>query len=907
MKKLFLLLLTVALGLASYAQPNYRADRQQESLTRALTAVATSQGKTFLSWRYFESDNHQYSYQLFHNGRQIGTFSRTNYLYPVESEADDIYELRVVDENGDVVEQMQTTPWTGSTLKIPLQRPTTDAAGGTGLLYSPNDCSVGDADGDGEMEIFVKWDPSTSKDNSQNGKTNDVIIDCYKMDGTLLWRIDLGPNIRAGAHYTQFLVYDFDGDGRAELICKTAPWSKDGKGNYVSAAATDNTIKSQTKNTQSYRNSNGYVLEGPEFLTVFSGADGHAIHTTWYNPDRAFGINAKNMSPAYTSSWGDSYGGRGDRFLAAVAYLDGMKPSAVFCRGYYTQAFVWAVDFNGTELVHRWLHASTSKTKVEHYDANWTKTTRTYNSSPANEGRHTLYGNGNHNLTIGDVDGDGCDEIIWGSGAVDNDGKLLYSVGFGHGDAIHMGTFNPDRPGLQVFDIHEDKGTYAWDLHDAATGEIIFKGGPEGVDNGRGICAHLLPGVDEAVFSSSKQRQQYSAATGQMVTSTSASLNFRVYWDDDLQEELADGGYDSNYTISKFKTTSSLSTIATLSGSSCNTTKATPNLLADLFGDWREEVILHDDDNLYVHTSTTLTDYVVPALLTDHIYRMAVAWQQTAYNQPPHLGYFLPDKAYLVTEPDETLLPDDYVQQFEEEEVAITWVLSNGTIDEEPEIISVVPEAIAATSITHGSLLEVSGQGVNQSSVEASKYQTKFKSLQKIATPTNDQAILFTVEPAEGFKFKPTSVKLTSTRYGTNGGYFNVGWLSEAGETTLKSEVHPLRNNDYTDNGSTVSQKPYYNTYNMSVSDVYRKGNGALRISIYNLDANKELGFCNVIIRGKVRKPVVPEPETPTAILDISNRPTDHSTYNIYGQRVDNLQSLPAGIYIKNGRKVLKK
>ena len=227
-------------------------------------------------------------------------------------------------------------------------------AGGTheqrDYTYTPDDVSVGDVDGDGEWELIVKWHPTNAADNSFYRYTGNTIIDCYKLDGTQLWRIDLGQNIRSGNHYTQFMVYDFDGDGCAEMICKTAPGTIDGKGTAV--------LMGEDKADADYRNSTGHILTGPEYLTVFSGKTGEAIHTIAYNPPR-------NIHPfdKTTNGWGDSYGGRSERYLAGVAYLDGKKPSAVFCRGYYTHAYLWAVDFDGKELKERWLHASTEKGK----------------------------------------------------------------------------------------------------------------------------------------------------------------------------------------------------------------------------------------------------------------------------------------------------------------------------------------------------------------------------------------------------------------------------------------------------------------------------------------------------------------------------------------------------------------
>ncbi|MCR4854187.1 MAG: rhamnogalacturonan lyase [Prevotella sp.] len=609
--------------------------------SRSLVAVRNAEGQTFLSWRYFENDANGISYELYRNGVKLSTLQCTNYVDNKPGSTDDSYELRVINQQGKVVATSTARPWNDVCMRIPLERPMADE----NVFYTPNDCSVGDVDGDGEMEIFLKWAPSNAHDNSHRGYTSPVFIDCLKLDGTRLWRINLGYNIRAGAHYTQFLVYDFDGDGSAELMCKTSAGSIDAKGNYVSKAATDQTILQSNDNQTLYREESGHILRGPEYVTVFSGRDGHAIHTTWYNPDRSFGVNAKNPQAEYTEEWGDRNGNRGERYLAAVAVLDGKNASAVFCRGYYTKAFIWAVDFDGKELKHRWLHASMSNSEVVHYDANWNQTKRTYNSSTSGEQRYTMHGNGNHNLCVADVDGDGKDEILWGSAALDDDGQLLYSVGYGHGDAIHMGTFIPGRKGLQIFDVHENRGPYSWDLHDAATGEILLKGGHVGLDNGRGMCGHLVQGVEEAVFYSIDEQEPRSAVTGEIVKKSRQSINFRIYWDGDLLEELNDGGMRGPYRITKLTDDEEPTVLEIFEARSINGTKQNPNLQCDLIGDWREEVILSDFDNLYLFTTTHPTEYVVPCLLTDHVYRLSIAWQQTAYNQPPHLGYYLPSVA----------------------------------------------------------------------------------------------------------------------------------------------------------------------------------------------------------------------------------------------------------------------
>lgn len=636
-----------------YSKAQITPISQMEKLDRGLVALPANSGSgNFVSWRFLGTDDNNARFDLVRNGTTIASdLEVTNYK---DASGNSSSEYQVITKvNGEVISTSDPVKaWGDVYKKLKLDRPAKGVLGGT---YSPNDCSVGDVDGDGEYELFVKWDPNNSKDNSQSDKTDNVYIDCYKFDGTKLWRIDLGVNIRAGAHYTQFQVFDYDGDGKAEMMCKTAPGSKDGLGNYVNQAATNDKIKA-ADNNKDWRTSAGRINGGHEYLTIFNGETGAAIHTIAYYPNR----NAKPelSEAAGTYNWDDrsgkndkgDYGNRGERYLAATAYLDGPdhNPSGIFCRGYYTFAHIWAVDFDGQQLKTRWLHSSDSRTTYKLRDAEGNQKTLKGSICTSGLKRYTMYANGNHNMSIADVDGDGKDEIIWGSAALDDDGKMLYATGFGHGDAIHLGDFNPDRPGLEVFEVHEEKGTYAWDLHDAATGEILFKGGPEGVDNGRGMCAQLDPKHRGAYFSSASERQQRSATTGEIASSVQASVNFRIYWDGDLQEELLDGTKIDKWTASgttrlyiKGKNPYDYN-----ASSSCNSTKATPNLQADIFGDWREEIILwstNDNATLNIFTTNTPTTYRVPTLMHDHTYRMGICWQNTAYNQPPHLGYYLPD------------------------------------------------------------------------------------------------------------------------------------------------------------------------------------------------------------------------------------------------------------------------
>ncbi|MCQ2103392.1 MAG: hypothetical protein MJY98_09240, partial [Fibrobacter sp.] len=383
------LTLAMGFGLAN-------ATRQMEALDRGLVAVKTGNG-VFLSWRVLGTDGNATGFNLYRDGAKIASFdgkAASNYT-DAQGTAASKYYVRPVVNGVEKSSDKTVSVWGEQKLTINLDRP----AGGSDYTYSPNDIAVGDVDGDGEYELILKWDPSNSKDNSQKGKTGNVYVDCYKFSGKKLWRIDLGVNIRAGAHYTQILVGDYDSDGKAEVAMKTAPGTKDGSGKYISKGA----AAGETNHTKDYRNSNGYVLSGNEYLTLFNGETGVEMATVNFNPARGT-----------VSSWGDSYGNRVDRFLATNAYLDGQKPSMVFQRGYYTRMAVTAYDWDGTTLSQRWYYNAATKGSE-------------------------CYGMGNHNISAGDVDGDGFDEIIEGACAIDHNGKFMYRTGKGHGDAMHLG------------------------------------------------------------------------------------------------------------------------------------------------------------------------------------------------------------------------------------------------------------------------------------------------------------------------------------------------------------------------------------------------------------------------------------------------------------------------------------
>jgi len=560
-----------------------------EYLDRGISAINTGSGM-LVSWRYLANDDDNAVFKLYRNDTLIYTSDSgksTCYL-DKSGNASSIYKVetlsgsKVISE--DTCKMISNNSYFDIKMDVPLDSDCT---------YSPNDCSVGDVDGDGQYEVFVKWDPSNSKDNSKSGKTGNVYIDCYKLNGTKLWRIDLGVNIRAGAHYTQFLVADFDLDGKAEMTCKTADGTVDGQGNVIGDKSKD------------YRNSRGYILTGDEYYTLFEGATGKALDTVNYEYPRGT-----------VSKWGDKTGNRVDRFLGAVCYLDGNKPSAVSVRGYYTRMTAVAYDVVDKKLVRRW------------------------GFDTGNDSSVPGYGDGNHNCMPADVDGDGRQELILGSTCLDDNGKVLWCYNKGHGDAMHVGDLLPDRKGTEVWICHEDK-PYGVSLLDGATGNVIFhKDGSD--DTGRCCADNVWTGNDGGEFWG--LGNDVFDGSGNTLSCRRPAVNFLSYWDGDLEREILDGYTDSPAKITKMKADGTLTTLLETTGYyTCNTTKGTPCLSADIFGDWREELIVRaaDSKSIRIYCTPYETDYRITTLMHDPQYRNQVAGQNTAYNQPPHASFYL--------------------------------------------------------------------------------------------------------------------------------------------------------------------------------------------------------------------------------------------------------------------------
>mgnify|MGYP001627794605 FL=1 len=587
--------------------------RDVEYLDRSPVAVSTDDG-VYLGWRLLGLDDRAMGFDVYRDGAKItdAPLTDTTNFVDVEGTADSTYLVTIQVDDREVSVTDEFGVWASDYLDVQLDKPADQTMpDGSTATYAPGDGTVGDVDGDGEYELVFLWNPSNAQDNSRPGYTGNVYIEAVEFDGTSLWRIDLGRNIRAGAHYTQLEVFDYDSDGRAEVAVKTADGTVDGEGTVIGDADAD------------YRNSSGYILSGPEFLTVFDGQTGAAIDTVDYLPGRG-----------NVGSWGDTYGNRVDRFLGGVAYLDGENPSLVMSRGYYTRTVIVAWDLVDGKLVERW----------------------TFDSDEAGS---EYEGQGNHQFTVADVDRDGLDEIVFGALTIDHDGMPLYNSRLFHGDALHVSDFVIDRPGQEIYSVFESpsgNGNIIAAMRDAETGEILWSN--EGtVDTGRGAAADIdptSPGAEawnvggNAAWNSPVGT--LNASTGEVLSTDIPAANFVTWWNGDVVREITDHDYDED-TMTGVPTISTWDPAAQeeveikrLEGTSTNnTTKGNPVIQADLFGDWREElaVRLEDGTGIRIYTTTDVTDTRIPTLMHDSQYRLAVANQNSAYNQPPHPSYFI--------------------------------------------------------------------------------------------------------------------------------------------------------------------------------------------------------------------------------------------------------------------------
>lgn len=635
--------------------------RQMETLDRGLVAVRTDDG-VFLSWRLFDSEDTRYgsgeknvSFNIYRNGSKIDTITdRTNYI---DSKVGSSYAVAPVVEGVEGEICQEVTVLNNNYFDIPIVKPADeivtapDGSSTQQFSFFPADCSTGDLDGDGEYEIVIKW-TSSERDVGEPGDpaySGTVKLAAYKLDGTRLWEndIDLGKNVYSSAHTVQFLVYDFDLDGKSEVVCQTSLGSTDGSGNYVSHASSDESIAAFTDDDNLNADFRGYgrITTGEEFLTVFNGESGNAADTIYLPTTREVEPNDNG------ASFGDDFGNRSNRFLANIAYLDGEKPYAVYMRGYYggrngrQRTSVAGVSFDGETLTPTY-RFDTEPSQPGYY-----------------EGAEEYVKNGNHNCTVADVDNDGKDEFITGATCyeVNDENNLVvkWCTFLGHGDAMHIGDYDPTHVGFEFFTIHEDGDSsnpennygyinehgvfcnFGMSVIDAKTGKIIFHKGNSG-DTGRGVMANIGSGGYYQIVSSAGNYQS-NGGTNFTEINNGMSQNFRIFWDGDLYDELLDGTNITNYNGQNMSRVFSANGCTKING-----TKSNPALQADLFGDWREEVVYPTTDGNYlrVFTTTTPTEYKIKTLMQDPVYRSGVAAEQTAYNQPPHVGFYMGEELF---------------------------------------------------------------------------------------------------------------------------------------------------------------------------------------------------------------------------------------------------------------------
>lgn len=632
--------------------PPTNAARMMENLDRGLIAINQGDGKVFVSWRLLGTEAPDTAFNLYRasgNGAPAKLNSApltkgTNFEDTRVSLATAVsYSVRAVVGGQEQPAGKSFTLPANAPARPYLSIPLKQIAG-----YAAGDISPADLDGDGEYELIVHQ-ASRGRDNSQPGVTGTPILQAYKLNGTFLWEINLGINIREGQHYTQFMVYDLDNDGRAELVCKTGDGSVDAKGRVIGDAKADwrsptgefvPVVPGEPSKGHVIRNeilsheTTGNVLKGPEYLTVFDGLTGTIIDTADYVPQRHPTAGHSPTPEQLNEVWGDAYGNRMDRFLAAVAYFDGENPSLMFSRGYYTRTVLAAWDYKDKKLVKRWL-----------FDT-------------ANGARGFMYyeHQGNHSLTAADIDADGRDEIVFGAAVIDDDGMGLYSTQLNHGDAQHVGDLDPTRPGKEILSVHEfNQHFYGMEMRDAATGEILW--GKPSYDPGRCLSIDIDPrhpghenwGLGDGLDA------LYDAKGRVIAPRRPRSISFGIWWDGDLLREILTGNRVDKWDWEKGVE----APLFTMTGTASNATGLGGGLTADILGDWREEQTIRTPDGteLRIYSTTIPSEHRLYTLMHDPQYRLSVALQNVAYNQPPHTSYFLGHGMEPIKQPNIKVVP----------------------------------------------------------------------------------------------------------------------------------------------------------------------------------------------------------------------------------------------------------
>ena len=599
-RTLFTAMLTIAALTTTYAQ------RQTDQLDRGLVAVKTTSG-VYCSWRIMGDEYYDVKYNLYRDGTKVNSepLNVSNYVDAAGTESSK-YTVKAVVRGTEQTASQEATVWSQTYLEI------TPDHGSLTSTYIPNDACMADVDGDGELEILMKfdnqsWAGTSYQKSGYNGEY--FIIEVFKMNGKKLWWVDLGPNMADFQNNEQNIVaYDWDGDGKAEAVMRAS----DGTVIHM-ADGTTQVIGDASKNYLGETNTNQwFVHEGNEYLIYMNGETGKPYQVMEYPLKRL-----ENGETDLNTAWGDGYGHRSTKHFFGAPYLDGRKPSIFLARGIYTRHKMIAYDVNPTthELTERW---------------RWNCNTP---GSP-------WYGQGYHNFAVADVDWDGRDEICFGSMVIDDNGKGLSTTGLGHGDAQHHGDFNPYIHGHEIYACNEDAP--ANNYRDATTSKIYYRK-TDSADDGRCMAGNFTNDIPGAMAFSAHD-EPISCVTANHIdglTKNSIADNFRIYWDGDLLEETQNYSNGKNTAIAIYKY--GKGEIERLTGSMTNNdTKGTPCYQGDILGDWREEVIARTkDNNIRIYTTTIPTDWRIPTLWHDHQYRQAMVWQMCGYNQPPHVSYFL--------------------------------------------------------------------------------------------------------------------------------------------------------------------------------------------------------------------------------------------------------------------------
>lgn len=620
MKKTILTLVLALTASLGFAQ------RFTDKIDRGLVAVPSGSGN-LVSWRVLGEEYYDVTYNLYCNGSLlVGGLEVSNYLHSAGTATSKYYVIPVVKgvERPELKSE-EVTRWENGYFDILVKgiigRDGTDVTS----HYSLNDVSLGDLDGDGVVEFIVKRPCDAVLNTSQKNCFH--VLDCYKLDGTRLWWIDLGPNMISGPdEQWDCVAYDWDMDGAAEVILRIQDNAiihyADGTTELIGSSTVD------TRNTVNTGDANlAYTNTGNEYLLYLEGQTGkpYEIGPPSHPHYMDYPIPRVNAS-----EWGDGYGHRSTKHYFGAPYLDGRRPYMFFGRGAYTQHkfATYEVNPDTHQLTLNWYWENTTGS-----DSPW-------------------YGNGFHNFAIGDVDWDGRDEIIFGSMIIDDNGKGLCTTGNGHGDAQHCSDFDPYRHGGEQFTCNEDEPACTY--YNATTGEIYYRYKASG-DDGRALCGNFsnnFPGsmgrtLNTGLISTVADKEITSGAPStsndKMDGLHWSHLNQRIYWDGDLLDEVFDSPGSNARPGMIFKPDAGRLFEATGSNTN-NSSKNNAGAIADIFGDWREELVMRaGDTKLRIYTTNIPTSYRIPTLWSDHQYRNAIVWQSMGYNQPPHKSYFLGD------------------------------------------------------------------------------------------------------------------------------------------------------------------------------------------------------------------------------------------------------------------------